>query len=167
MAEFVAGLIVITTMIAGLIQISVLSKVNVENLMEARGEADDNANSAGAFASSGDYIRDWRVGSDGLRYTADDTPTNGIDSVDVYNQELQDPLPLTDTLTNLGLEENDEFAAPLATNSIVDAATLRKGESRAEVPVENALKKLVIGDTDTITIEDSVYMPNLSLLGGD
>ena len=78
MVELMIGLIGILALAVGLLQLTTLTMTQTESMMRAREEAgqlamEDNVQVLGAP----DYIRDWREGPDGRRYSRDDTHNSG------------------------------------------------------------------------------------------
>ncbi len=165
-AEVVIGLVGLTVLFFGLVQIAQLGHENIENLIKARSEAEKKA--IGLFGSQAedDYVGNWEDGPDGLRFTADDTRRPGINSLVVFTNELTEPLSLEGTLDGLGLGGYDGFSGYLEDDSIALAADLRKASASRLVPVEPALQKLLLKEIEALVLRDEVYMPNLDLTTG-
>ena len=78
MIEFIAGLVAVLVLFAGLLQVVSLTQARTEALVSARREAGARSMSASAARLSPDYIRHILEGPDAKRYSADDmkTPAN-------------------------------------------------------------------------------------------
>lgn len=167
--EFVAAAIAITVVLIGFLQVTVLSKHSIENLMDARGDADDIVVKGYGSQGGDEYIKDWTAGRDGLFFTRDDQKTgSGVqDLIEIYDNELQQPFQLTDGFNNLGISNRDQFTNALNLGSLVELAELCVGEKSRTVPIEPALQKLSLGAVTSIEIRERVFMPVLSLAYDD
>lgn len=76
MIEFVIALAAILIVTAGMLLLAELNRADTETLADATGEAISEAMSV-SIASSFTPVRDWRAGTDGMRYTKDDRADEG------------------------------------------------------------------------------------------
>ena len=75
MVELLVGLIAVLVVSAGLLQLTSLCTAQTEAIVEARRSVGLRSISDVPIAASPQYIRFWREGADGYRYSADDTTT--------------------------------------------------------------------------------------------
>src|SRR5210317_830328 len=140
--EFVVASLALTLVFVGFLQRASLSWNNVDNLAEARANADDRIKGLSPFASSvsDGYVLTWNDGNDGLRFTADDTANNpaGFDTLEVYSDELAEPFDINNGFERFGMEERNQFQGALELGSIVEAADLREGTAHRGVDMELA-----------------------------
>jgi hypothetical protein len=158
------GLLVLLVAIG---QIGRTGHENISNYYNARGLADDRAENTGAPAS-GDYVHDWDVGDDGLRYTADDEHAGAWgDTVIPFTNNLyldgNDSTGLSDLMTGWGMSDYDQVSPLLSTDSLVRAADLRRGRATENVPVDVTLERLLLPGANHLHLEDEVYMPGINL----
>ncbi len=163
----VVGLVGITVVFFGLVQIAQLGHNNVENLVDARAAAEKRA--SGLFGSSpaARYVSDWRDGVDRLRYTADDTQHPGFPyEVVYYKNELQEPVDLEEQMVDWGLEGYD-WVTPMMQSNTTYAGNLRRSYATRAVPMENALQEFIFDGYQSMRLYDEVYMPLLEIEPGD
>lgn len=72
--EMLIGIVALLVLIAGLLQVATLSSGQTATMVQARYLA-GKASMEDPEASTPDYIKNWQVGPDGKRYTADDVST--------------------------------------------------------------------------------------------
>lgn len=165
--EFVVASLALTLVFIGFLQVASLAWNNVDNLADARGNADDRIKGLSPFASSvrDNYILTWNDGDDGLRFTADDTANSpaGFDTMEVYSDELDEPFDINSGFELFGMEEKNQFQGALALDSIVEAADLREGTAQRGVEMELAVQRLLFTKSKQFNLEDRVYMPGLDL----
>lgn len=77
MIELVVAIIAIMVVLAGLLQIILLSAANTDSHVEAIAEAAARASSHAALAATFNPLADWNPGADGYEQTRDDTPLPG------------------------------------------------------------------------------------------
>ena len=163
-AEVVIGLVGITVVFFGLIQIAQLGHNSIANLYDARGQADLRAAGQMMSGPENDYVADWGAGPDALPFTADDTPVAGVNTLGPYTVQLEQPPTISDMMAGYGLGDRDSFGGFLQADSIALAADLRKGTKSRSLAVEPVLRKLLLGKTTSLYLSDRVYMPYLQLL---
>jgi hypothetical protein len=158
-AELTVALVGILAVFCGFLLISNLSIKNVHNIIDARGEADDNSINS-RVANVGHSISSWGSGDDNNMYTADDTlnPTAIIDP-SYFSGELQNSdfsLNNDFSMTYVG----DNFAPNVGDPGFIflTAANLTSGEASSTVSLDDLTRFLYV-DSPSITLEDEVYMP--------
>lgn len=145
---------------AAVLQVCLAGNSNIRNLYESRRDAESKARRA-TFDMGGTVIGDWDVGSDGLRYTADDVIERAShEDLGNYASEIRDPFDIG-RLDSLGL--NDGFSPFLDEFSRARSAHLFRGEARASVPFEPALKSLLFIHKDHLELSDQSYMPGMDI----
>lgn len=161
-AEMVIGLVGLTAVFFGLIQVCWLGDANIRNLIDAWGQAQDNALN-NQLAAPGDYTPNWTDGSDNLRFTADDVPTQrpGGDTIVTFTDEMQSGVSM-DTLVQAGLR--DGFSP--SQDSLVTAADLRRGSRSRSVAIQSALRPLLGIRVGQLVLQDSIYMPAYHIYDG-
>lgn len=70
--EFMVGIVAVILLIAGLLQVAGLATAHTRVLVESRRQSGELAMFDAEPLFIPDYIRDWREGDDGKRYTKDD-----------------------------------------------------------------------------------------------
>lgn len=161
-AEVVIGLIGLTALFFGVIQVAWLGRASVRNLMDAREDADEVASQTGALGGGGGFIQNWESGSDALRFSADDViDDDGNESLGTLTDELAGPFPVDQVPIYGG---NDGFTP--RSSSVVSEADLNQGESTRTVGVQPAVRILMNIQQGSIRLEDEVYMPDLEIFQG-
>lgn len=173
-AELAAGLVALMAVFLGLLFVSALGIENIETLLEARGNADENAATGLVSSDSGVPIREWSLGADQLQFTSDDEPAvGGGGNAAVFLSELADDdgrLNLTSDLVSCSyIPTSDNFAMSLPTSNIfIGAANLTSDNATESDPIgarglgdlAGAFRSLIM-NTD-FTLSETVYMPVLS-----
>ncbi len=161
-AEMVIGLVGITVMFFGLVQIAQLGSENIDNLYEARANAERKA--SGSISGATDqYVRDWRDGEDNLRFTNDDERMPGLNTLVIFRAELSQPKPLRDMLVKYTIEDQDWITPYVEPDSIPYAANLRSAHETRSVPVEEAMQKLLFRGYQSIRLYDEAFMPHFKI----
>lgn len=160
-AEVVIGLVGLTVIFFGLVQIAMLGNGSILALLESRRNADNAMTQEGVTV--GDYIRDWSDGPDALRYTADDVPFRSGGVTPVFLAEVQSPLALAglEQTPVLGLQH--EITPLIGDGSLTTAAELRKGVGSATLEVENALRVLLGISTSRFQVTEQAVMPRIQI----
>ncbi len=162
-AEVVIGLVGLSVVFFGVMQISRTGDTSIANLLEARAAAEQAAAPGNLSPITYRYVADWRDGDDGLRYTADDQPIVALnDDLGVYRRELESPLSLRGLSLNPEIGLRDEVTPALSSDSLAGAAGLCLAARPASVPVEPALRRLLLLPVDTLSLTDEAAMPKLS-----
>jgi len=154
MVEFVVALIGIMVLLAGLIQIGLLTLAHTETMIDARREAAESA-MAETYSGSPDdrYIFDWFVGTDGKSYTRDDvpfTPTNVPESTQdiitaAHSDELASYIP------------DNAFSRIEAAPSPVDEFFLVHGHAEQTLSTFPVIRNLIYRRS-TISTESDVWL---------
>jgi hypothetical protein len=160
--EILAGIVALTVLFLGLLQVATLGHANVRNLMEARGQAEDRAYQGDLLSRSSSYIGGWSASdSDGLRYTADDVSIgNSGGSLNTFSAVANSPMAL-DGLNNHGA--NPDFASYLSADSLGVAASLHEGSASRTVAIEPGLRWMIVRNRSNITLTDHLYMPSFNI----
>jgi len=163
--EFVACLLLLLLVIAGTIHVNRMARTSLFLHSVLRGLSGKEAMESGSASVAPTYISDWQAGTDGDRYTADDTAVrNGA------------ALPsILGTLTRLSVKEESDWSAVVDKSVLpVSMATLQHSpvastvlgfvhrEETLHVPVGTVIRQLVY-DKDKVAIKEEVWMP---LMGG-
>lgn len=157
--ELTVALVGILVVFCGFLLISKLSIQNVDNIIKARGDADDNAiNSIGG--DPGDQISFWSPGADKNMYTADDILNSaGIIDPSPFSGELQnDIFSLKSDLSMPYIRYNYAPNAGAPGFIFLTAAELTSGFSSSSVQLDD-LERFLYVDTANITLKDEIYMP--------
>lgn len=158
--ELTVSLVGILAVFCGFLLISKLSIQNVDNIIKARGEADDNAINL-TIVDTGDPILSWKKGPDNYMYTADDESVKGV---------FANPLHFSDELKNDDFSLNsdlsmsyihDNFAPKTLEGNFIflNASDLTSGSSSSSVSLDDLEKVLFYLNTSSITLKDEIYMP--------
>ena len=148
-------------------QIAELGHNNIRNLFEARVAAEKRASGQFGSVPTDDYVRDWKDGADGLRFTADDTRQGEeADTLEVFEGELSEPVPLKDAMSAFDMTDYDWVSPYVDEDSITFAGNLRTSYATRGVPIEEALQKLVFRQYQTLRLYDEAYMPYFELKPG-
>ena len=166
-SEFVIGMLGISIMFFGLLQVANLgvgdnnSNGNIQNYKDARAEAEEVILLDASSFVDGTNIGSWGDGNDGLRFTADDVKQNQTgDYFSTFNDELSSPTSLNDLMEDVS--QYDSMSERLE-RSTVWATGLQSGRKSSSVSVEPALQSFLFNTLKTIRLSDEVYMPTLSL----
>lgn len=160
--ELVIGLVALVVLFVALAQIGRLGHESIRNLMQAREAAERAMLASGTTV--GESIRTWTDGPDALAYTADDAATAGFGDLDVFTDELTQPVALATLETNPTYGLGGAFSAPLSAGTAVAAADLRQGNAGTTIDVENALRTLLFMRGDArLSLHDSAVMPGIRL----
>ncbi|HBC86994.1 MAG TPA: hypothetical protein DCZ94_08580 [Lentisphaeria bacterium] len=157
--ELTVSLVMLLAMFCGFILIAQLATKNVENIITARGEADENGY-MGSVSDNGNPILSWNEGADTYLYTADDQAVIGTsDNPSLFSGELKnDEYDLKAAPDYV----QDNFSKTMGTLYIfLDAANLTSGNETSSVSLDD-LSRMLYVDSSTITLEDTVYMPYMS-----
>ncbi len=156
MAEMVVGLLSIMLLVAGLVQIGMLSRHHTATLLDARAEADAMAmrDNYMEHVPGPSYIQDWQEGVEGVRYTQKD------------EMQLGNPSEIkAGVLRHARPEQLARHVYPQRVQSLqesvllVEAFEFVRGHSRAEpVPLLPVIRRLVAQD-ESIRMEHEVWMP--------
>ncbi len=162
-AEMAVSMVGIMAIMSGFLIIAQLGLANIENLLEAKTQADISSMNS-QTGSSGSYISLWLPGNDEMPMTPDDQMVMAF---------MDDPSSFTDELRNSqfdlatgldGLARNN-FAPDVGPNVFLNGANLTSSTRTVEVQLDDASKFLYGGNTlfgiDTIVVENSVFVPAL------
>ena len=169
---FACGLIALMVVLLGFFLISALTMGNVENVIDAREEADKRAREGTLGGENAQNISHWAYGNRNIAFTADDTPVTQSDAYGAKFLEIL-RIPGEDfTLTSAGGSGKEYLQIhynPVpdisAVNVFLSAANLTAGTTKITDPLERRnLSNLqeafnrVFGITD-FSIVDTVFMP--------
>jgi hypothetical protein len=158
--EFIVGLVVVVVLFAGLMQLTTLTRLHTETMVQARREAGERAMSqiGGSYqtASSAEYIKAVEEGDDGRPYSADDDIEKG------------NPFTFDEMIVSRAAENSlewsildnapaDEIADLHGNGDPASLFGLVRGDEDVSVPVISAVQSLLY-DSDTIDIEVEVWM---------
>lgn len=168
--EMTVAMVGIMAVFLGLLFMAALGVENIQTLLIAKGEADENAYD-GVIEDAGQPILEWSYGNDELFFTADDSPNVGTGESAGY---FEGQLTSTDgTLPLGGLDDSyalnnfaDGFpniylfvsAAELTSHTETEADPL--GARGLGGELEEGFRFLIHDPSDFI-IRESVYMPRL------
>lgn len=157
-AEMTAGLISLMAVFFGLFLIMDLTISNIDNILEARGEA-DIATYNGVEGNMGTSIRFWEEGTDTLLYTADDEAQVGtLDNGETFVSELGNgEFSLSTGLSEEYVENN--FTTDLEESSLfINAADMTSATESSTVSLDET-EQILFFKSDDISLSDTVYMP--------
>lgn len=157
-AEFVVSLIGILAVITGLFMIVDIGVAKVQNVSEARGQADNYA-AIGLGGAAGRSIRYWDDGDDGYLYTEDDEPiVSTTEDPDIFSSELSNgTFSLRDDFSLPYVENN--FAESLPPDRVfLPAASLTSSRVSKTVELDGATRTLFF-NTPSLSLSDTIYMP--------
>ena len=160
-AEVVIGLVGLTVIFFGLVQIAMLGHQSILALLEARRNADNAMTQDGVTV--GDYIRDWSDGPDALRFTADDVPDRSSGGTDVFLGEVQAPLALASLEQKPVLGLQHDITPLISSGNLATAAELRTGTGSATIDVENALRVLLGINASQFKVTETAVMPQIHI----
>jgi hypothetical protein len=170
-AELTISLIGIMAVFVGLLCVSGLGIENIENLINARSEADGKAYRGEIDADTGQSIIDWSYGEDELYFTADDQANSGTDEDGGYfsSQLNNGSLNFSNTVNFGGRDLTTNFVDMQSTEMFQWAAMLTSGQSRQDDPLgERNLEDIrgvfsgLMGNDLDFSLEETVYMPVVS-----
>ncbi len=157
-AELVVSLVGILIVFTGFLMIVDIGVTKVENVIDARGEADIYGLN-GTVGSSGVAIKTWSAGADGFYYTEDDQIIGGTteDPTTFSSQLLNDSFSLVSDFSMSYVGNN--FASTLDPNAVFwPAADLTSATQNATVELDGATRTVYF-DASSISLSDTVYMP--------
>lgn len=172
LAELAVCLIALMVVLLGFFLISALTMGNVENVIDAREEADKRARKGTLGGENAQNISHWAYGNRNIAFTADDTPVTQSDAYGAKFLEIL-RIPGEDfTLTSAGGSGKEYLQIhynPVpdisAVNVFLSAANLTAGTTKITDPLERRnLSNLqeafnrVFGITD-FSIVDTIFMP--------
>ena len=157
MIEFIAGLVIVVMLVAGLLQFIAIADAHTRTMSEARAIAGDAALSSTPLLDTPDYLTDWEEGPDEMRHTADDVPTQGLLTDvqrDILDRSAADTgdWALLDSCVNNDISELRSGILPMAIFGFV------QGESSDSVPLWSATRNLVYND-ESVDVRTEVWMP--------
>ena len=155
--ELTVSLVGILAIFCGFLLISKLSLQNVDNVVNSRSAADDNAINS-VIVNPGSSTSSWDNGPDNYMYTADDVRVSGVFADPVlFSGELQNDI----FSLKSDLSVSDNFAPRLEEPGFIfiNAAELTSGSSSSTVSLDDLEKVLFYLDTPSITLRDEIYMP--------
>jgi len=155
--ELTVSLVGILAIFCGFLLISKISIQNVDNIVNSRATADDNAINS-LIVNPGLSTSSWDNGPDNYMYTADDVRVNGVFADPVlFSGELQNDIFSLKT----DLSVSDNFAPRVEDPGFIfiNAAELTSGSNSSTVLLDDLEKVLFYFDTSSITLRDEIYMP--------
>lgn len=155
------GLVGLTVVFFGLVQIAMLGNQNIRALLDARREADGAMLREGVTVN--DYVQDWTDGADALRYTADDVARRAGGGTGVFVAEVEAPLSLALLEQEPALGLQHALTPWMAGGNLATAADLRQGVGSAELEIENALRVLLPVSTTRIRVTEKAVMPGIRI----
>lgn len=161
--ELTVALVGILAIFCGFLLISKLGIQNVDNIIKAREEADDNAINF-VLADPGLPILSWDRGTDNYMYTADDTRVTGVFAdPSLFSGELQNDI--FSLKTDLSMTYiHDNYAPNVGDPNFIflTAAELTSGSYSSPPILLDDLERLLYVDIASITLMDETYMPFIS-----
>ncbi len=168
--EMTVGLVGMAAVLCGFILVANLTTSNIENVLSARGTADENGN-MGTIGDNGDAIISWDAGNDNYQYSPDDVAMKGT-SEDPNNFKgqlvVQNPDANTfnlDSSPSYIDSENSVKSLP-DTSLFLSAANLIAGSNSMNVSIdEMPLVSALFLDNSSISsilLQDTLYMPYMS-----
>lgn len=172
-AELLAGMLGLCMALLGMLFVGAFGLSNVENLIKARGSADQIALTSEAPASSSAQpLTGWCSGDDGICFTQDDTPiAGGGESSTAFTGQMISTDSRYDLTEEVSVGESSytsPFADMQTASFFVNAGGLVAGtesdpdplSSRNLEDLDRALDLLIGFDAD-ISLTETVYMPSL------
>jgi hypothetical protein len=156
----------------GLLFIAALGLENIENLINARGEADELAASGYMVAGAQPPVSllGWNSGNDELYMTSDDVPVPGFyGESEVFTSALNNEyININEPFTYDNEAYSSEFSGLASDDIFLDAAGLASALSTQADPLSerhledlrSAFEELIGYDLD-LTLKEKVYMPML------
>jgi len=166
--ELLASVVAIMAVFLGLLFISALGIENIQCMINARANADTNA-ANGLIDDSGNPIREWSAGDDGLHFTADDSSTaSDADAFAIVANEMSSTdgsFSLISGLNNDYVIYNFVASLPV-TPLFLNAANLTSSTETQADPLgarqlgdlKGAFRSLILNEPD-FAISQTVYMP--------
>jgi hypothetical protein len=157
-AEMVVSIVGLMAILLGMILVMEMSIARIDNIIEARGEADIAAYN-GIYSSPGDDILYWDEGADEMMHTPDDTAVTGTsDFGDTFLGELSNgSFSLSSDLPPEYVEDN--FARDYASGiTFLAAAGLTSAEESTTISLSDA-ERILFNISPIQELEDTVYMP--------
>ncbi|MFZ2657890.1 MAG: hypothetical protein WAX69_23355 [Victivallales bacterium] len=168
--EMTVGLIGMAAVFCGLILVAKLTTSNIENVLSARGNADENGD-AHTIGDTGDPILFWDAGADQYQYSPDDVSMRGT-SEDQANFKGQlvvandDGSSFTidaESQIKYGMDRNSDFISLDKSPFFLDAADLTSGSNTKNVSIDDMplAGELFLDNPgmSSITLQDTLYMP--------
>ncbi len=169
-AEMMVSMIAILAVFLGLLCIGSLSVERIRVTLNARSES-EQASYEGLYGDSGQMIREWNLGDDGVAFTPDDTAVTwfgGADSTFSDNVASSDGTYnlMTDTDSNTVTNNFARDENISGSSLFVDAADLTSGTHTVSSPLaERNLEDIVdasktlFGVDPDFPMSETVYLP--------
>lgn len=172
LAELAVCLVALMVLLLGFFLISALTMGNVENVIDAREEADQRARDGTLGGESAQNISHWSYGNRNIAFTADDTPVTQSDVAGVFYLSELNAADRNFDLAAAGGASKEYLQShynPATNISVVNvflhAANLSAGTTKITDPLEKRnLSNLreafnrMFGVTN-FSIEDTVFIP--------
>ncbi len=165
--EMTVGMIGMAAIFCGFLLVAQLTTNNIENVLSARGMADENGN-MGTLGDDGNPILFWDAGADNYQYSPDDVSMNGT-SEDAANFKGQlvvqndDAAPFVIDSSPSYVDTESDFKSLIDTSIFLNAARLTSGSNSRNVSVDDMpLANTLFLDnagTSSILLQDTLYMP--------
>lgn len=155
--EFVVALIPLLALVAGLVQLGMLTNAHTEAMVEARRRVANRMIVTSLGSAARDYYADWDNGHDGVSYSADDEAQEG--NVRALRTALTVPAHTEELEARVG----GNLISDLTIDPYLILWGLEQGEHSETVPVLPIARSLFYAD-DEIEVAAEVWMP---AIGGD
>lgn len=159
--EFIIGLLVLVTILAGGIQYLYVANAHRSITTTLRAEAGERALRNDILVDIPPFLRDWKAGRDTIRHTDDDTAVtgSGVTLGAIARRSARQP---ADWERLTPLPQANPMATMRASPMPMVAMALVKAERSERVVVDPAVRELIY-DRPTVTVRHTVWLP---LLGG-
>ncbi len=160
--ELCVCLVAIVVVLAGLLQLTTLTMMQTETMMEARAEAASAAMAEIALVPSVPYIKTWtesprNAEGDDVRYTADDEAST-IKNTESFFNTMPDKSVSDASEWNVFEDDQNPFVTMHSSRGIPSSYFgLVKGDASATTNILNAFRSLIYSN-DSITINSEVWM---------
>ena len=153
LVEFVVSIVAVIVLVAGLVQIGLLTKVHTDVMQEAREKAGELVLSPMPMGMAPDYIGKWEDGPDGVNYSSDDEAAGGnLAGFQGMTIAGAQPRRLYDQVGD------NEFYRLIGDPLLVMNGFV-KGSSTRTVELLPAMRSLLYG-TDSTDVKCDVWMVN-------
>ena len=156
MTEFLAGLVAILVLVAGMVQLASITRKHTNTMIDARAMAGQRAVDPVGWLQTSTYIKDWREGGDGKRYTADDEPLP--DTLYGFNNEIVDRS--ADSASGWDLMNNARYDHIADLRDVSEPPIqfgMVNGSSEADIQLLPVFQRLIYAAQE-INLETEVWM---------
>lgn len=157
LVEFCVGLVCIMAILVTLLQVASISRIRTDLMADARRTAGEESLKEDAETGNAEFIGDWDVGVDGVRYSADDEPDDTGDSSGLQTYILDYSVADPSEWERMEDIPNNPFAETSGGYDPGGFFGLINAEAFGRVTNNGAFQGLVY-NADTIDFDVSVWM---------